>query len=71
MRQSSREPGVEIRHLRLVAAFVEHGSLTAAARVLGLTQPALSHQLGELEPQRRFIAASIWGAGEPRGPRHV
>jgi LysR family transcriptional regulator for metE and metH len=53
MGRSSRESGVEVRHLRLVAAIVEHGSLTSAARVLGLTQPALSHQLRELELRLR------------------
>src|SRR5215218_1203834 len=44
---------VEIRHLRLVAAIAEQGSLTAAGRVLNLTQPALSHQLRELEARLR------------------
>jgi LysR family transcriptional regulator for metE and metH len=44
---------IEMRHLRLVAAIAEHGSLTAAARTLGLTQPALSHQLRELETRLR------------------
>src|SRR5262245_17902708 len=44
---------VDMRHLRLVAAIAEHGSMTAAANVLNLTQPALSHQLRELESRLR------------------
>ena len=44
---------VEMRHLRLVAAIVEQGSMTAAGRVLNLTQSALSHQLRELEARLR------------------
>jgi LysR family transcriptional regulator for metE and metH len=44
---------VEMRHLRLVAAIAEHGSITSAGRVLKLTQPALSHQLRELESRLR------------------
>ena len=46
-------PAVEMRHLRLVATIAEHGSMTAAAKVLNLTQPALSHQLRELETRLR------------------
>ena len=44
---------VEMRHLRLIAAIAEQGSMTAAAQVLNLTQPALSHQLRELEARLR------------------
>lgn len=44
---------VEMRHLRLIAAIAEHGSMTLAARTLDLTQPALSHQLRELETRLR------------------
>src|SRR5688572_5899075 len=44
---------VEMRHLRLIAAIAEHGSMTAAADALDLTQPALSHQLRELESRLR------------------
>src|SRR5215211_1285163 len=44
---------VEVRHLRLVAAIASRGSLTSAAELLGLTQPALSHQLRELETKLR------------------
>jgi LysR family transcriptional regulator, regulator for metE and metH len=49
MSQPSRQSGVEIRHLRLIVALAEHGSLTSVARLLGLTQPALSHQLRDVE----------------------
>jgi LysR family transcriptional regulator for metE and metH len=44
---------VEMRHLRLISAIGELGSMTAAARALNLTQPALSHQLRELESRLR------------------
>ena len=53
MDAASARASVEMRHLRLVAAIAEHGSMTAAGRVLHLTQPALSHQLRELEARLR------------------
>lgn len=46
-------PAVEMRHLRLISAIAELGSMTEAARTLNLTQPALSHQLRELEARLR------------------
>jgi LysR family transcriptional regulator for metE and metH len=53
MATSARQPAVGMHHLRLVSAIAEHGSMTIAGRALGLTQPALSHQLRELETKLR------------------
>lgn len=40
---------MNLNHLRVFAAIADEGSITAAARRLRVSQPALSKQLGELE----------------------
>jgi LysR family transcriptional regulator for metE and metH len=40
---------IEIRHLRLIRAIAETGSVTKASLKLCLTQPSVSHQLKEIE----------------------
>jgi len=48
---------IEIAHLRIVAALQRHGTLTAAASALCLTQSALSHQIHALEKR---LGISLW-----------
>src|SRR5215467_10410836 len=40
---------MNLHHLRLFAAVVDHGGFTKAAAQLGLSQPAISKSLAELE----------------------
>jgi LysR family transcriptional regulator for metE and metH len=49
MNDSHATKDVDIRHLRLICELLTTGSATAAARRLGVTQSAVSHQLRELE----------------------
>lgn len=42
-------PGIKLRHIRAFLDIVTTGSLTAVARAQGISQPALSRSLGELE----------------------
>lgn len=62
---------IEIKHLRLVHALAEHGSLSAAARALGYSQPAVTQQLQRLEAlletpltTRTTRGVHLTGAGE-------
>lgn len=40
---------IEVKHLRLIAAIQKHGTLSGAARELGLSQPAITQQMQRLE----------------------
>lgn len=42
---------INLRHLRVFASVIEHGGFTKAAAKLGLSQPAISKSLNELERQ--------------------
>src|SRR5689334_20782781 len=56
---------LERSHLDLLREIERRGSLTAAARQLGLTQSALSHSVRKLEQQ---LGADLW-VREGRGLR--
>ncbi|GGM41823.1 small neutral protease regulatory protein [Longimycelium tulufanense] len=50
-------PELEIRHLRMLCAIADTGSLTQAATRLGLSQPALTTQLQRIE---RMVGAEVF-----------
>jgi DNA-binding transcriptional LysR family regulator len=54
---------LELRHLRYVVAVAQTGSISAAARLLHMTQPSLSRQLAALERElgARVVATSRTG----------
>lgn len=47
--QMFMHPGIKLRHIRLFLQVADSGNLSAAGRALGLTQPAMSKSLTELE----------------------
>src|SRR5262245_47887516 len=54
MRIRHRSPDMEIKHLRTFVAVAEHGTVSAAADLLHITQPALSRQIESLEAEFGF-----------------
>ncbi|MEM7709395.1 MAG: LysR family transcriptional regulator [Pseudomonadota bacterium] len=55
MRKPQERSSVKIDTLRAFQTVVEHGSLTAAARVLNLSEPALSRQIAALESRLDLV----------------
>jgi DNA-binding transcriptional LysR family regulator len=57
-------PGLDLRHLAAFRAVAETGSFAQAAKVLGYTQPAVSHQVATLE---RIAGHRFFDRGSGRG----
>ena len=71
MRRRIRDKRDRVRQLRIFCEVVQHGSHTRAAERLGLTEPAVSVQLRELERElgailfeRKALGVSLTQAGE-------
>lgn len=54
---------LEIRHYETIAAIIEVGTMTEAARQLSITQSAMSHRLAEAE---RRLGAALFSRGPDR-----
>ena len=64
---------LNLDQLRAFVEVVAHGNFTAAAKELNLSQPAVTHQIQELERrlnvtlvERLGMGADVSGAGETR-----
>jgi molybdate transport repressor ModE-like protein len=64
MTESIAQAAVDIRSLRALVVIADRGSFHAAARDLGYTQPAISHQIGALE---RVLGAELFTRPGGRG----
>src|SRR5689334_18087239 len=60
---------VDLNLLVVLGALLEHGSVTGAARALGLTQPTVSHGLGRLRATLSDPILVRTGRGMVRTPR--
>jgi LysR family transcriptional regulator for metE and metH len=54
---------LDIRHYETIVAIIDHGSMTAAARQLAISQSAMSHRLGEAE---RRLGVALFARGADR-----
>jgi DNA-binding transcriptional LysR family regulator len=57
---------VEVRHLRILLAVVEAGSMSRAAEKLGVTQPSVTRAMSELERQVGTEPPLVDSSRQPR-----
>ena len=57
---------LDVRRLQMLRAVSREGSLSAAARTLGYTQPAVSHHIARLEEALAELDFNALAAGEER-----
>lgn len=64
---------IELRHLQVLRAIAEEGSLAAAARALGCTQPTIAHHVAALEEhfQTPLVERTTHGAHLTDAGRHL
>jgi molybdate transport repressor ModE-like protein len=60
---------LDVRRLLVLRAVAQHGSLAAAARALGYSQPAVSHHIHRLEAETGVRLVIRDGRRPPAGRR--